>query len=320
MSHCPYCTQTSASTFCHTTDIFGDEFDLLVCSNCDAHYLDPMPTGAQLARAYDDSYYGEGEEKFEGPVEKALNVFRDLRASHLAKLLNRTGKVLDIGCGNGNFLAAVGKRGQFELHGSELEGGSAERAKRVQGIQLHLGELQELEFESDSFDGITLFHVFEHVTNPKEVLEIIARILKPGGHLVMSFPNIGSFQSRFFRGMWLHLDPPRHIFFFRPKAFKKIMKDHGFEVLREKHFQPEYNPFGFQQSILNRLVGQREVLYEHLKRNTEYTKDYSKSSLLIQKLFFMASFPFFIAVDMLEGLLKSGGTVEFTLRKKQSPL
>ena len=108
-----------------------------------------------------------------------------------------------------------------QIYGVEMPGGSADRAKKIEGLTLKLGHLRIHDFEPNTFDAITLHHVFEHLTEPKRYLEIICEILKPGGHLVISFPNIDSFQSRFFKGNWFHLDPPRHLFFFTPDDFKK---------------------------------------------------------------------------------------------------
>ena len=80
--------------------------------------------------------------------------------------------------------------------------------------------LEKNDFAPQSFDAVTLIHVFEHLPDPRQTLEIISEILKKDGILMMSFPNIDSFQSRIFKGKWLHIDPPRHLFFFSPKDFK----------------------------------------------------------------------------------------------------
>lgn len=316
---CGFCAQDQSRLLYPCTDIFGDTFEVRACGSCGAVFLAPRPTAGQLARAYDESYYGEGEEKFEGPVERVLNLFRAQRAARLAARLGYRGRVLDIGCGNGNFLAALGRMGEFELHGIELEGGSAERARRVPGIHLSTAALGPDQFEPGSLDAITLFHVFEHLTAPRETLELIARALRPGGWLVMSFPNIASFQARVFGADWLHLDPPRHLFFFGPRRFRALMHDYGLDVVSEAHFSPEYNPFGFQQSLLNRWLGKRDVLYEHLKGNTQYTAGYLRGSLLAQKLFFVVTFPLFVIVDAVEALFRQGGTVEFVLRRSARP-
>lgn len=314
---CTYCKSQSSVVLYPTSDIFGDSFTINKCNKCNAFFLAPPPTATQLARAYDDSYYGSGEEKFkEGIIEKMLDYFRMQRAKTVCRFSGWKGKVLDIGCGNGRFLSFIKQQGDFEIFGIEPEGGSAKRAGKIQGIHLKKGFLEKGDFAAQSMDAVTLIHVFEHLSEPRQTLEIISEILKKGGILMMSFPNIDSFQSRLFKGKWLHIDPPRHLFFFSPEDFKKEMQKLGFEILRERHFSIEYNPFGFQQSLLNCLFKKREILYESLKGNKEYVKEFSKTNLLLQNLFFKLSSPVFILSDLIESALGKGSTVEFVMRKK----
>lgn len=316
-NHCPYCKHSDSIPLYPTSDIFGDEYYIHSCRICHAFFLSPMPTDLQLNRAYDDSYYGSGEEKFkEGLIEKMLDYFRMKRAKTIAEIIGNKGKVLDIGCGNGRFLSFVKQLGEMDIYGIEPEGGSARRAGKIPGIHLKKGFLQKEDFASGSMDAITLFHVFEHLTEPKQTLEIISGILKKNGILMMSFPNIDSFQSKLFKGKWLHLDPPRHLFFFSPRDFKNEMKKLGFEVIRERHFSIEYNPFGFQQSLLNCVLKKREVLYESLKGNKEYVKEYSGLNLMLQNLFFKLTSPVFIFSDLIESAFRKGATVEFVMRKR----
>ena len=326
INKCGFCHGANSVPLYKTSDIFGDEFFLNRCNICRAVFLAPPPTNEQIRRAYDDSYYGSGEEKFkEGMIEKMLDYFRRKRAKTVynfaIKKSIETGhalplRFLDIGCGNGKFLSFVKQLGKVEIYGIEPEGGSANRAEKIPEIHLKKGFLEKNDFEKEYFDAITLFHVFEHLAEPLKTIEIISEILKKNGILMMSFPNIDSFQSRLFKGRWLHLDPPRHLFFFSPGDFKNEMEKAGFEILRERHFSIEYNPFGFQQSLLNCIFKKREILYESLKGNKEYVKEFSKANLLLQNLFFKLSSPIFILFDVFESLFRKGATVEFVMRKK----
>jgi SAM-dependent methyltransferase len=314
---CVFCKKTDSKFLYSTSDIFGDTYNIHHCNFCKAHFLSPLPSSEQMERAYDESYYGEGEEKFkEGLIEKVLNYFRKQRACLVAGLIGNKGKVLDIGCGNGRFLQYVKEKGEIDIYGIEMEGGSANRAEKVAGIKLKKGILEKSDFSPETFDAVTLFHVFEHLTYPSGYLDIITTILKPGGVAVFSFPNINSFQAKLFRGKWLHLDPPRHLFFFSPEDFINIMNKYGFDLIKEKHFNPEYNPFGFQQSLLNCIYKKRELLYESLKGNKAYTKEYSKINLWLQNLFFKISAPLFVLSDVFESMARKGATVEFVFKKR----
>lgn len=312
---CIYCGHAVSKTLYPTSDLWERTYTLKKCEQCAAVFLSPRPDAAILAIAYDESYYGCSEKKFKGPVEKVLDFFRRQRARRISKLLPGNGAVLDIGCGNGNFLMSLLRHGSFSLYGSELPGKSAQRAAQHKEINLSTKPVTESDFAADSFDAITMFHVFEHLTEPVPVLQFIKRTLKSGGHLVVSFPNIDSWQSRFFKGKWLHLDPPRHLFFFGPDDFIAHMKKIGFELVSDSYFSMEQNPYGFIQSFLNLFLKKREVLFEHLKGNTGYTAAYSKASMLLQKMLFAFLFPFAIVGDAIAALFRKGATVEFTFRK-----
>ena len=313
---CCFCKKQESIELYPTQDIFENNYAIHQCCNCKAYFLAPPPTDEQLKQAYDDSYYGEQEEKFSSPlIEKVLDSFRMGRARRLSKYLKEDSKVLDIGCGNGRFLNYLRRFGDIQLYGIEQEGNSALRASKIDAINLKTGSLQKDDFADSTFDALTLFHVFEHLSNPKEILEIIASILKRGGVLVFSFPNIVSWQSRMFKGKWLHLDPPRHLFFYAPNDFVNIMKTYGFELIKQHYVSMEQNPYGMIQSILNLWCKKREVLFERLKGNENYAPDYSKLNVFFQKIFFAFSFPFFIVTDILMSFFKKGATVEMTFRK-----
>ncbi|MBI1338237.1 MAG: methyltransferase domain-containing protein [Phycisphaera sp.] len=315
---CLYCGRCESVGLFPVVDMFGDHYELRRCRGCEARYLCPPPTTQQLARAYDASYYGAGEDKFESTIEKVLGYFRRQRAARLSKALGGHGRVLDLGCGNGEFLKSLMALGDFEAHGIELEGGSAQRAAKVEGLHLKIGTLDVGLYPEAHFDAVTMFHVFEHLPDPARVLDVVGKVLKPGGLLVMSFPNIDSWQARWFKGDWLHLDPPRHLFFFRPADFQKHMADRGYHVLRKRFFSIEYNPFGFQQSLLNRWCGQREVLYEHLKGNTTYAPEQMKH-VKWHALFWKLTAPLFVLSDVVESATGRGATVEILLQKTAGP-
>jgi len=317
---CGYCKTTDSVILYDTTDTLGQHFFVNQCKQCNAIFLSPTPTEAQLAVAYSDEYYGEREDKFDGLIERVLDYFRTKRAAlvakHAPKPPNGRAKVLDIGCGNGNFLKFMQQQGAFEVHGVERPGKAAQRASKIPDATIHQGVIESQNFAPNTFDAITLFHVFEHLSEPIRTLDIIQKILKPNGVLVISFPNIDSIQSRLFKGKWLHLDPPRHLFFFTPKDFRREMEKYGFDVLEENQFSIEYNPFGMQQSLLNLLTKKREVLYEHLKGNAKYTAEYSGLNLGLQRLFFQLSYPLFILSDLVASGIGKGATVEFVMRKR----
>jgi 2-polyprenyl-3-methyl-5-hydroxy-6-metoxy-1,4-benzoquinol methylase len=312
---CAYCGHDESTRLYRTWSTSGDDYWIHHCSSCRAFFLVPGPTPEVLSKAYGADYYGFGEKKFAGLTEKAVGMFRNARARLVSGYLPPGARVLDIGCGNGHFLRALLKYGSYELHGLEIPGPAAQRTAEIAEINLKIGAIADGDYEKGSFDGITLFHVFEHLTDPRRTLEIISSLLKDGGILALSFPNIVSIQSRIFKGAWFHLDPPRHTQFFAPTDFINLMDDMGFKKIRETYFSPEQNPMGAMQSLLNCLVKKRELLYESLKGTTGYTKEYSRSFLFLQKCLAIAMLPILVLIDAAESLLRKGATVEFIFKK-----
>jgi SAM-dependent methyltransferase len=93
-------------------------------------------------------------------------------------------------------------------------------------------------------------HVFEHVPDPRSLLEECYRLLSPGGHLVLAMPNLGSLGHRIFRQHWLALDPPRHLCLWRTTTLSKVLRDTGFRVLR---CMPRPNGAAFIYSVSRQI-------------------------------------------------------------------
>jgi len=314
---CGYCGKAENQCLYFIYDLFNRFYNIYRCHNCRAFFLSPRPTVSKIREDYNSSYYGSQEEKFISPfIEKTIDWFRQTRAKRLSHYLKDGDSILDIGCGNGRFLYHLLKYGKYKLYGTELEGNSAKRARRIKEINLKIGSLNAKDFPSNSLKAVTLFHVFEHLSEPQKILTIIHQILKKNGILFISFPNITSIQSKIFKGKWLHLDPPRHLFFFSPDDFIKLMDKKGFKLLKKKFFSLEQNPYGFAQSFLNIFYKKREVLFESLKGNRDYIREYSKFNIFMQKLFFFTALPVLVLIDFFESLLKAGATVEFIFQKK----
>ncbi len=311
---CVYCHSVNSLPLYDTVSTAGEKFTLNKCLYCNCCFLSPNPTKQQLDAAYDESYYGQNESKFPGWIENALDYFRSQRARTVIRYVKAPADVLDIGCGNGRFLRGLIDK-NYSGYGIELPSKSADRASRIPGLILRKGQLCQDDFKAHSFDAVTMWHVIEHLPAPQETLQIIGKILKLGGYLMVSLPNIDSFQSRLFRGRWLHLDPPRHLLFFGALDLSKIMQTFGFEMVTVKYFSLEQNPFGMQQSILNCMLKKREVLFEVLKGNRPYTIEYSGVPILLQKIFYISTFPLFALLSVIEAFLKKGGTMEMVFRK-----
>lgn len=315
---CPVCKHQETRPEMSAKDVQGDTYDYRQCLHCASLFMYPVQGSVNQKASYHPKYYGESENKFSTPgVEKVLHVFRAKRANRVLRYLSsrKNASILDVGCGNGTFLHILGSKGDFTLYGSELPGQAAERSRRFPEITLSTSGRFHESIGADSLDAVTMFHVIEHLPDPIAYLENIRVALKKGGIFYVSFPNIDSWQASFFREKWLHLDPPRHLVLFHPKAFVDHMQSIGFEPCFSTSLSTEQNPFGMVQSILNRFSGPRDLLFESMKGNTTYCSGASGMRLLIHRTFFVLSFPLFVLTDMVAAAFRKGATVSYVFRK-----
>lgn len=138
-------------------------------------------------------------------------------------------RLLDVGCGNGQFLVQMQQLG-WEVAGVEPDPEAVCLAKKHLGSGIFQGTLEKAKFPDDSFDAITMNHVIEHVPNPIELLVECRRDLKPGGKLVVVTPNIRSLVRCLFGKYWSGWEVPLHFFLFSPKALKKCSEQTGLHI------------------------------------------------------------------------------------------
>jgi 2-polyprenyl-3-methyl-5-hydroxy-6-metoxy-1,4-benzoquinol methylase len=222
--------------------------------------MNPMPGEDEIAGFYPKQYWwstspkssGNGAlKKFESIYRKT--VLRDHVAFILDAVENRTGlDLLDVGCGSGTLLGLMKQRG-FRPLGVDFSHEAAKVARTENGVRVIVGSLQQAGFASSSFDIVTLFHVMEHVTNPREILTEVSRILRPNGAMVLQVPNIDSWQFKAFGAKWYGLDIPRHLIDYSQQGMLKLLDDAGFIVHRIKHFNLRDNAPAFASSLFPSL-------------------------------------------------------------------
>jgi 2-polyprenyl-3-methyl-5-hydroxy-6-metoxy-1,4-benzoquinol methylase len=172
--------------------------------------------------------------------------------------------VLDVGCGDGTFLAAMRRRG-WDCWGVEVSEEGARAAAARPGLTIHDQPLDRLSLPARSFDLVTFWHSLEHATEPALQLERAAELVKPGGRLLVAFPSADSWDLAVFGASWFHLDPPRHLHYFTAAALSRLFVKSGLQVERVSQWSFEYNLFGFAQSALNLLTRRPNYFYRRAK-------------------------------------------------------
>jgi SAM-dependent methyltransferase len=250
----------------------GDSFPILRCQQCGLTRTDFDPIQSDLSAYYSETYYGEAGKRFPMPIEWAVRQFRLVRVRAVLRHQTGPGRILDVGCGRGLMLAEFLSRG-WEVVGIEF---SAELAQAVQnryGFAVHtVQHLTDCGFAADSLDVVMMWHSLEHLSKPVDALREVHRILRADGIAIIEVPNLGSWQAGLGGGRWFHLDAPRHLAHFSRDGLLDVAGDLGFGVREVQTLSLEYGPYGFLQTLLNRLTRQPNVLYGWLKGSRSVSK------------------------------------------------
>lgn len=138
------------------------------------------------------------------------------------------GRVLDIGCGRGDFLKRMRLIG-WDVQGVELDEESA-RLLQKEGIPVTVGQIEQLDLPPGAFDAVVSSHVIEHVYDPVIFLKRCLQLVKPGGRVSVLTPNADSLVHRYFKRHWRGLEPPRHFHIFSEPTLKRCLQSAGLEV------------------------------------------------------------------------------------------
>jgi SAM-dependent methyltransferase len=233
----------------HTTE---QVFDLVRCLRCGTVYLNPLPNNDELAKFYPEAFYSEPT-----IISKFASDF--LHGSKLREVyqFKKTGRILDVGCGDGGLLFAFKERG-WKTFGADTSEKACRRALNTLGGNVYNCSLKTCSFPSKYFDVVFLNHVIEHMPNPIEELIEISRILKDDGIFFLSTPNIDSYQFEVTKDKWLHLDIPRHLIFYSPCNISLLLRRVGFEVVKIRFPLFDF-PFDFFFSLKSKNTNKSDL-------------------------------------------------------------
>ena len=304
---CPVCAGERAVP---RFEVPGSPLRLVVCTACGTGRLHPFPDADALRAFYPGEYYGEPGRKFRGLIERLVRLVGARHIGFLSRSLRPGARVLDVGCGRGVILGPLADRG-FEVHGVEIHAEATAGADPRAKIRI-APSLADAHFDSECFDEIVVWHVLEHLADPRATLAEAHRILRPGGRLIVAVPNFASLQARWSGPAWFHLDLPRHLFHFPVSALRRLVGETGFDVESEHHFSLRQNPFGWIQSALNRRAAfPRNALYELLHRHAPAAQSppFDAATRLRLWLWLVLLSPPALVASLAETCLQSGATV-----------
>ena len=239
-------------------------WNLRRCSRCGLVWLSPRPRREEIPKLYERYYThsppvaGDGATESLGRATREaalrrvcgydagggpgrlrrflaeglgrLGPVRDAAAGSVLWLgASRRGRLLDVGCGTGLFLAQMRDLG-WEVEGVEPDPVAAHAARSRYRLDITSAPLEEVSLPANTFDAVTASHVIEHVHDPIGFLMECGRLLRPGGAVVIVTPNSRSLGSHWFRGSWRGWEVPRHIFVFSPRTLRTCAERAGLRV------------------------------------------------------------------------------------------
>lgn len=140
------------------------------------------------------------------------------------------GKILDIGCGDGHWLAVMQSLG-WSVQGIEQDPRRASTA-RARGVLVWVGNVADYPWDGVPYDVIRLWHVIEHLPEPKTILSRVNPWLRPGGELIVGVPNLNGLMHKVFRKNWSGLEYPKHLFHFTSTGLDRLIRSSGFAQTR----------------------------------------------------------------------------------------
>jgi SAM-dependent methyltransferase len=240
---CPVCGTRASAPHLIAKNTHGrhvvnaeERFPLYLCDCCDALFVGNIRADQDFYRRYyDDGYYDARPPQGLGWATRAAAWLASRSHAMRAQLCRRVTpagtsrlRLLDVGCGAGDFLASLDPT-TFDAEGLEInEDGRQQCLKR--GLPVSGTPLEAVDFGKRQFDAVTLWHVVEHLSDPIVTLRAIRKLLSDDGVLVLAVPNHRCLGFWLGSADWFHLDSPRHLFIPSRRTIDRLAAATGFRV------------------------------------------------------------------------------------------
>ncbi len=210
-------------------------FNYVRCKTCGLVYMNPQVIPEDIGELYPKDYapyhHDTTKARFGFLSEIWKNIFKTVKLDKsIGRQLNQQSRILDVGCGSGDFLNEIRKKHNCEIYGLDMSDTAVQSAKKFYNIDVFKGNIFEAPWPENYFDIITAWHYLEHVNNPNQNVQKMAQLLKPGGWIVLGVPNIDSLSARLFRDKWYPIECPRHLCLWSPKTMELLLQKNGLHI------------------------------------------------------------------------------------------
>ena len=232
-NQCPICQSNNIAQY--HEDFRGNK--IFRCADCQVQFMNPVYSDEYLEQYYAEYYTGGvSPEKIDAAHRRTnLIVYRAIE-----KYLKRPGRVLDFGCGDGNFIQMAQEKG-WQAIGYDVDCDAMQHVAERYGVEIGCGHLHDIDWPKEQFDLIYAHHVVEHLKTPVKDLKKLNSWLKMGGYFYVGVPNIYATSARvkFFleklglrrKNIGKYYDSGHHVFYYSHTSIRNLMEKCGFEVL-----------------------------------------------------------------------------------------
>jgi 2-polyprenyl-3-methyl-5-hydroxy-6-metoxy-1,4-benzoquinol methylase len=225
---CNLCQGTATRPFAQR-----DGLQVVECANCGLVYVNPRHDADRIYQHYNNNQSSRIQYYLDVEVadRRTFNELLDLAD----RLVPQRGALLDIGPNIGTCLALARTRG-WDTYGIEINAEAARYCREQRGLNVTSGALEGHTYPENSFDMILMGDVIEHLRDPLDLMQVVQRILKPGGALIISTPNIAQRAGRV-----LQIKPEEHLYYFSPATITNLLRKAGLDVVGVKCLDRYHN-------------------------------------------------------------------------------
>ena len=215
--------------------VSGQEFEIYECKNCSLRFTQNVADENGISKYYQSEDYISHSDTSKGFVNSLYHFVRQITLKSKLSIItkysgSKAGEILDIGAGTGAFLNVMKSSG-WNITGVEPD--ETARRNAFKNYQLNLlGNEQLFNFQLQSFDAITMWHVLEHVHKLNEYILQAKNLLKENGVLIIAVPNYTSYDAEVYQQNWAAYDVPRHLYHFSPASMKELLKKHDLKLIK----------------------------------------------------------------------------------------
>jgi SAM-dependent methyltransferase len=246
-----------------------DWFTIVACGGCGLLYVNPRYEEGELQSLYPDEQFTNRAGLLSAKILlRPWGAMPDIElrgeTPHSRENVERlqqirrwkaVGRILDVGCANGSFLALLEEHG-WETHGVDISPKAVENARTVYGLQsVHCGDLMGTAFPDRFFDVVTLYNTIEHLPKPGPVMDRVCRISKPDALLIIQTVDFASLNARLLPRSLLF--PAQHLYYFTRTDLVRALAARGFRLVHERFVTLGLARFGYY--ALTHWLGQLMV-------------------------------------------------------------